>query len=280
MIPSSPPILLRYGDAPSFALAPSGGLQGEVLGPDALARTAREIETLTAERAHALVGELADASDYNAFRLGGILAKILDEKWYASAGYVDFASYVERRHGFKRRKAYYLVQIYNAVSGLGLGWDELKPIGWTKLKELAPVLENGNAAEWLERAAAPGMTVAKLRELVQAYREEPPTHFEEGGAGRTTSRTFALDDEQLSILAQALAKAKSDVGTDLDSVALAHVARNYLGPSGKVVERHLTAIGLVGALTLLERSFPEADLKVEANRPDGDSQHEQIQEDR
>ncbi|WP_395714398.1 hypothetical protein [Reyranella sp.] len=276
---SSPPILLRYGDAPGFALARSGGLHGEVLGPDALDRTAREIEALTAERAHTLVSELADASDYNAFRLGGILAKILAEKWYASAGYVDFASYVERRHGFKRRKAYYLVQIYSAVAELGLGWDALKPIGWTKLKELAPVLKDGNAAEWLERAAAPGMTVAKLRELVLACREEPPTPFEEGVAERTiTPRTFALDDEQLRLLSQALAKAKADAGTHLESVALAHMARSYLGPSGKVVERHLTAIGLVGALSLLERSFPDADLKVEANRPQVDGPQDQTQE--
>lgn len=109
---SSTPVLLNR-DAPDLALAPPGRLHGEVLVPDALARTAREIEDLTAERAHVLVAELADASDHNAFRLGGILARILAEKWYAGAGYVDFASYVERRHGFKRRKAYYLVQIYS-----------------------------------------------------------------------------------------------------------------------------------------------------------------------
>jgi hypothetical protein len=273
-------MLMRYGDTPRPARAPSVGLDGEVLGPDALARTAREIEDLTAERAHVLVSELADASDYNAFRLGGILAKILAEKWYASAGYVDFASYVERRHGFKRRKAYYLVQIYGAVAGLGLGWDELKPIGWTKLKELAPVLTDSNAAEWLARAAAPGMTVAKLRDLVQACREEASVPFAEGPPERTTPRTFALDDEQLGILAQALAKAKAEVGTGLDAVALAHIARNYLGPSGTVVERQLKTIGLVGALSLLERSFPEADLKVEANCPQGDRPQCHIQEDR
>ncbi|MGD9883861.1 MAG: hypothetical protein AB7F22_34895 [Reyranella sp.] len=278
MTASSPPILMRHGDAPAFALVPMAGLDGEVLGPDALARTAREIEDLTAERAHALVGELADASDYNAFRLGGVLAKILAEKWYASAGYVDFASYVERRHGFKRRKAYYLVQIYNAVSELGLGWDELKPIGWTKLKELAPVLASGNAAEWLARAAAPGMTVSKLRDLVQACRAETPARFEDVAPGRTTIRTFDLDDEQLRMLNQALTKAKAEAGTDLDAAALAHIARNYLGPSDRVVERHLTSIGLVGALSLLERSFPEADLKVEANRPEGDCPEDQIQE--
>jgi hypothetical protein len=121
--------------------------------------------------------------------------------------------------------------------------------------------------------------VAKLRELVLACREEPAAPFEEGAAERTTPRTFALDDEQLRILAQALAKAKADAGTDLESVALAHMARSYLGQSGKVVERHLTAIGLVGALSLLERSFPEADLKVEANRPQDDCPQDQTQED-
>jgi hypothetical protein len=280
MITSSPPALRRYADSPEPEIVSLAGLDGEVLGPDALARTAREIEDLTAARADALVGELADASDYNAFRLGGVLAKILAERWYASAGYVDFASYVERRHGFKRRKAYYLVQIYNTVSGLGLGWDELKPIGWTKLKELAPVLGSGNAVEWLERAAAPGMTVARLRDLVQACREEPPSRFEDVAPARTTVRTFALDDEQLRLLDQALARARTDAGSADDSAALAHVARNYLGPSGMVVERHLTAIGLVGALSLLERSFPEADLKVEANRPEGDHTQDQTQEDR
>lgn len=172
------------------------------------------------------------------------------------------------------------MQIYNAVSVLGLGWDELKPIGWTKLKELAPALEDGNAVEWLARAATPGMTVAKLRELVQACREQPPPRSEEPAAERTAPRTFALDAGQQRILAQALSKAKADAGTDLDAVALTHMAREYLVPSGKVVERHLTAIGLVGALSLLERSFPEADLKVEANRPQGDCPHEQTQEDR
>lgn len=269
----SPPILLRDGEPARFAAVPLGGLDGEVLGPDALARTAREIDDLTAERAHALVSELADASDFNAFRLGGVLAKILAEKWFASEGYVDFAAYVEKRHGVKRRKAYYLVQIYNAVSEVGVGWDELRAIGWTKLKELAPVLETGNAAEWLARAAAPGMTVAKLHDLVQACREDPSVPVA-AIANRTTVRTFTFDTEQLRTMTLALAKAKTEAETDVDSEALVHMAQDYLGPSSRLVERHLAAIGLVGALSLLERCFPEADLKVEANRPHDDDQED------
>jgi hypothetical protein len=269
----SPPILLRDGEAPGFAPATRGGLDGEVLGPDALARTAREIEGLTAERAHALVGELADASDFNAFRLGGVLAKILAEKWYVAEGDADFATYVEKRHGVKRRKAYYLVQIYDSVSGLGLGWDEVKAIGWTKLKELAPVLDAGNAAEWLARAAAPGMTVAKLHELVQACREDlSPDRA--AIADPTTTCTFTFDSGQMQAMTAALATARAEAGTDLDSVALVHMARDYLGPSSSLVERQLAAIGLVGALSLLERCFPEADLKIEANHPLDETQED------
>ena len=262
------PILLRSGnDADSAPESMSAGLDGEVFGPDLLVKAAREIEGLTAERAHLLVGELADTSDFSAFRLGGVLAKIHAEKWYASEGYSDFKSYVVSRHGFKPRKAFYLVQIYNAVSGLGLSWDELKPIGWTKLKEIAPVLDEGNAAEWLARAAMPGMTVSRLHGLVLASRDDPATRLGRAPANRTTVQSFTFDDDQLETVTLALAKAKEAMGTSHDSVALQHIASGYLGTWDVDAEQHLKSIGLIGALSLLERCFPEADLKVEANRP-------------
>jgi hypothetical protein len=135
------------------------------------------------------------------------------------------------------------------------------------------VLETGNAAEWLARAAAPGMTVAKLHDLVQACREDPSVPVA-AIANRTTVRTFTFDTEQLRTMTLALAKAKTEAETDVDSEALVHMAQDYLGPSSRLVERHLAAIGLVGALSLLERCFPEADLKVEANRPHDDDQED------
>ena len=143
-------------------------LDGDVLEPDLLTATAHEIETLDAERAHALVAELGAASDYNAFKLGGVLARIHGERWYD--GRADFKSYVQEVHGFGVSKAFYLVNIYNAVVGLGLSWKDLKPVGWSKLKELAPILTKDNAAEWLARAADPAMTVLKLHALVKAAR--------------------------------------------------------------------------------------------------------------
>ncbi|MFO1157289.1 MAG: hypothetical protein U1E60_00465 [Reyranellaceae bacterium] len=262
------PILLRSGDADGRdSISEPAGLDGEVFGPDLLVKAAHEIESLTAERAHVLVGELADTSDFNAFKLGGVLAKIHAEKWYASEGYSDFKSYVASRHGFKPRKAFYLVQIYNAIASLRLSWNELKPIGWTKLKEIAPVIDEGNAAEWLARAAMPGMTVSRLHGLVLACRDDLAGRLGRAPVDRTTIMSFTFTDEQLEVTASALARAKEAMGTDQDSVALQHIASGYLGAWDTDAEQHLKSIGLIEALSLLERCFPEADLKIEANRP-------------
>jgi hypothetical protein len=116
------------------------------------------------------------------------------------------------------------------------------------------------------------MTGSKLRSLVQASREDLPGRLGDVLSGRITVRAFTLDEEQLKTVTLALAEAKAAAGTDLDSVALQHVARDYLGPSTSLAERHLKGIGLLGALSLLERCFPEADLKIEANRPQGDQE--------
>ncbi len=143
-------------------------LKGDVLAPDPLTCTAHEIENVTEAQAHRLAAEIAEASDFDAFRLGGLLARIHRERWYRGAGYPDFRSYVEARHGFKLRKALYLAAIYESVIDLGLTWQELRPVGWSKLKELVGVVDRDNARDWLAIAAAEGMTVLKLHALVQA----------------------------------------------------------------------------------------------------------------
>ncbi len=106
------------------------------------------------------------------FDLGGLLARIHREKWFVGAGHADFRSYVEQRHGFKLRKALYLVSIYESVIDLGLTWNELKPVGWSKLKELVGVITQDNASQWLATAAAEDMTVLKLHALVRETKGE------------------------------------------------------------------------------------------------------------
>ena len=168
-------------------------LKGDVLAPDPLTCAAHEIENVSEAQAHRLAAEIAEASDFDAFRLGGLLARIHRERWYRGAGYPDFGSYVEARHGFKLRKALYLAAIYECVIDLGLTWQELRPVGWSKLKELVGVVDRDNARDWLATAAAEGMTVLKLHALVQAAKGGAA---EGGGAAPRRGAAPAISDAQ------------------------------------------------------------------------------------
>lgn len=202
-------------------------MSGDVLGPDPLTSAAHEIENLSEARAHAMVAEIADARDFDAFRLGGVLARIHREKWFAGAGYADFRSYVEGRHGFRLRKAHYLVSIYESVIDLGLTWAELKPVGWSKLKELVGVITKDNASAWLATAAADGMTVLKLHGLVQAAKGEVK--------GEGTQRRVA--SSELAISASAITDAQ--------------------------FKAHMATIGWEATLAVFEQNFPDLALTVE-----------------
>lgn len=271
-------------------------LDGDVQGPDILTSTAHMIENLTADRAHALVAELTEMSDFNAFKLGGVLAKIHAEKWFGA--HDNFKAYVEGVHGFGLSKATYLVGIYNALVDLGVSWAELKPIGWSKLKELSGIIDKANAQRWLAIAADADMTVMKLHELVKAEKAGGGTALLAGGSAAQHKVTFKLHDEQKETIAAAIAKAKQSSGTEHDSVAIEHIALDYLGNSEKArsaaaamqpsfpakpatsapapapaeftqdaLVAHFKTLGPEESLALIDLAFPEANITVEITWP-------------
>ncbi|TAJ84520.1 hypothetical protein [Reyranella sp.] len=202
-------------------------LKGDVLAPDPLTCAAHEIENMSEAEAHMLAAEIAETSDFDAFRLGGLLARIHREKWFVGAGHADFRSYVEQRHGFKLRKALYLVSIYESVIDLGLTWNELKPVGWSKLKELVGVITQDNASQWLATAAAEDMTVLKLHALVRETKGE--------AKGEGTQRRVASSEPAISASAITDAQFKA----------------------------HMAAIGWEATLAVFEQNFPDLALTVE-----------------
>lgn len=208
-------------------------LKGDVLAPDPLICAAHEIENVCEAEAHRLASEIAETSDFDAFRLGGLLARIHRERWYVGAGYADFRSYVEARHGFKLRKALYLASIYESVIDLGLTWQELRPVGWSKLKELVGVVDKDNAQAWLATAASDGMTVLKLHALVQ---EAKGGEAREGEGGAAPNRIAAPA-----------------------STATA----NSAAISDTQFKAHMAAIGWEATLAVFEQNFPDLVLTVE-----------------
>lgn len=51
-----------------------------------------------------------------------------------------------------RRKAYYLVEVYEAFRGLPVSRAKLKQVGWTKLQQLGSYVDKDNVVEMLDMA--------------------------------------------------------------------------------------------------------------------------------
>ena len=80
---------------------------------------------------------------------------------------------------------------------------------------------------------------------------------------RRTSRTrsFKVHEDQKATIDTALAKAKEQSGTTVDTAALEFICLDYLG--GQSLPQKLKSIGIEAALEALEKAFPNANIEVE-----------------
>lgn len=199
---------------------------------DLIEKTVHEIENLKEDKALKMVPALLDNIDHDFFRLGGVMALIQTNGWYMDDGFENFRAYVEAKSDIGYRKTIYLIGIYNGLVKSGVKWEQVKHLGWTKLKELATLLTPENVQSWVDLAE--NMTVLQLQEHIKAQSagtkeasESPSADISE--AQKTTTKTFKLHEDQKETVEAALAKCKHESGTDVDSVALEHICLDYLG---------------------------------------------------
>lgn len=206
---------------------------------DLIVQTAHEVENLKEEKAFKMVPQLLDSSAQSDFKLGGVLSVIQHQGWYMDRGYENFRAYVESECGLNYRKAMYLIAIYNGLVESGVKWEQVKHLGWTKLKELASILTTENVADWVAKAEE--MTVLQLQEYIKAQSAgtataDEPTAAKQAQAKKTTTMTFKLHEDQKATVKEALAKAKHETGTDVDTVALEHICLDFLGGQSKLAK--------------------------------------------
>jgi hypothetical protein len=203
---------------------------------DVLIELAHEVENLTRDEAFAAVQPLIDTVDYSYVRLGGVLAVIRDHEWWKDEDYESFKALLEQKFGMRYRKGAYLIQIYEDLVNSGVEWDKVKSLGWTKLKEISPVITSDNAAEWV--AKAHDLTVLQLHDVVGKFKEQS---LETSGVKpddvttTTTTISFKVHVDQKETIRQAVEKAKKEANTEYDAVALEAVCINYLA-GGKVTK--------------------------------------------
>lgn len=254
--------------------------EAQTLGADVdlIVKTVHEIENLKEDKALKLVPTLLDNIDHDYFKLGGVLAVIQAQGWYMDKGHENFRSFVESDCGMAYRKSMYLIAIYNGLVESGVLWDQVKHLGWTKLKELAGILTKENVEDWV--TLADGLTVLQLQEHIKSMTagssesaDKPSTE----AAKKTTTMTFKLHADQKETIREALDKAKHESGTDVDSVALENICLNFLGGESKLAKQPTMAEMMKGkswdeVLGVFAEIFP--DVALEVTPPEGEAEGE------
>lgn len=218
---------------------------------DLIEATSAEIEKLTKVKALNLAKKIVEDSGFEDFRLGGVLSVIQANDYWVGAKnpdgeeYKSLREYMECEFNMQYRKGMYMIGIYNALVESGVAWEEVKTVGWTKLKEIAPLINKDNVAEWVERAE--NMTVVALGSYIKELGSA--SNASDGGGGgeepsepdsgiddttKVTSMTFKVHPDQKETIDQALDTAMKDNKTDYSSVALEYICMQYLeGKLGK-----------------------------------------------
>lgn len=225
---------------------------------------AAEIEGLTKTKALNMAERLIEEAGTNDFKLGGVLKKILEQSWFE--GSESFDAFVHTKFGFQARKARYLISIYENLVTKNIPWEKVSGLGWTKLKELAPILTLENVDEWVAKAEK--LTVV---ELIAALKAGTPEAVDE--AVKTTSDstkfTIKLKKDQLENVTQAIAKAKAEAQTEFDSEALNMICLGYNAGSSPVsapamsLEDMIKGAGPQKTLEIFDKLFPKINMQVE-----------------
>lgn len=232
---------------------------------DLLVDIAVATENLTKVKALNLADELFDTIEVSFIRLGGVLKVIKDNTWFD--GSADFESYVTEKFGFKGRKADYLIQIYVDLVTKQIPWAKVQGLGWTKLKDLSPILTLENLDEWVAKAEK--LTVLELQAALKAKNapesaDKPVDEF--------VKLALKVKPDQKSIIDTAIAKAKGELNTQYDAVALENICAAYAA-GGTVattaqidmssVDSFIKSMDFLTLVTRIAELNPEWDISVD-----------------
>lgn len=230
---------------------------------DLIMDIASEVESLTKVKALHMAQNLSETVEVSYFKLGGVLKLIKENTWFDT--HPDFDTFVANTYGFAARKAHYLIQIYTDLVTKQIPWQKVSHLGWTKLKELSPILTLENLDEWI--AKAENLTVMELQAALKAKPEGESTA---ATTDDTVKMTFKFKSDQAAIVQTALAKAKAELNTEFDTVAMENICAGYVAGNVGVTTVDTSSldgfIKSVDFLTLLQRVSelnPDWDITVD-----------------
>ena len=227
---------------------------------DLLLKTAYDLESLDKAKAFELAESLIENAGFDDFRLGGVLAVIQANSWLE--GYESFKALIQDKFNLKYRKAMYLIEIYHSLVTKQIPWEKVKDLGWTKLQLIHKVLTLENLEDWVAKAKV--LTAVQLDDLVKGKADGKPKVTSD-----ISTLTFKVHGDQKDTIRNALDKAKAEVNTEFDSVALETICVGYLGGSISAasipqasLKDVMAAHSMEEVLAAFEVQFPGVDLTV------------------
>jgi hypothetical protein len=158
------------------------------------------------------------------WELGEVLFVIFNKGYYVDAGYHDWREFCNSVLDIKWRTATYLKDIYARFSPLDVEEAERKGIGWTKLKELLPVVNASNVVYWLGVAKEKKVSVQVLNSMVK-YALGKITKEEADKVPQVVA--FRLYEEQVQNVERALEISRRLTGSDSRSYQLEMIAAEF-----------------------------------------------------
>jgi len=134
-------------------------------------KTLTQKERLVADKLVEKGVECAENVDKNYMTLGAVLYHLKEKGYYRTRfGYENFKDFIDDKiPNCGHRKGLYLVRIFEFTRKDVIPKDALKEIGWSKLKEIVPILWNGaEIKEWIQKARE--LPFAQLQEAVRKFR--------------------------------------------------------------------------------------------------------------
>lgn len=234
---------------------------------DQIKAVTKLVETCKPADAFQSVKSLIEAGDRNHIELGGMLSAIEANNWFEEKGFSSFSEYLSKgiaeEFGFEERTARYLVSTYRSLSDNEIPWHVVSPLGWTKLRYLAPILTADNADDWAAKAA--GWTVQQIIAAVKAAKvtgnlNTPP----EPQGEPPKSVSFQLFPDQKERVDAAIDHAMKAANTESKAVALDAICLSYIEGAQPVkpVKDQIKDLGYEEALNMISSIWPNIDINV------------------
>jgi hypothetical protein len=143
--------------------------------------------------------DLRNGLERGYLKLSKLLSEVRHQQLYVKWGFATFADYLDKELGFHERKAEHLIKIWDKVRSFKLDEERIKKIGWTKMRQVVPLLTEKNSKDLINKAE--NLSVRDLGEKIKSLRaiERTPAIM---------VLKLSLDDSEYRIVMDSIEEAK------------------------------------------------------------------------